>query len=175
MLLAGSIWLRYDVITYLRVKCTAPVAARGEIGREGCEISSLVAGPSPRFSSRGAKNQMEGQKNRSGATFLKYSIGCMQQPGGQTWNGGAQSSNGGTGHHWSPAGDGHVVEYQVWPPFWPPPKVVIQRSAPVAAPHHHAAEHSNARWCKWVQNECFGTERCRWSATPCDERLKCSD
>jgi len=29
----------------------------------------------------GAKNQMEGQKNKSGATFLKYSIGCMQQPG----------------------------------------------------------------------------------------------
>jgi len=32
----------------------------------------------------GAKNQMEGQKNKSGASFLKYSIGCMQQPGGQT-------------------------------------------------------------------------------------------
>jgi len=32
----------------------------------------------------GAKNQMEGQKNRKGATFLKYSIGCMQQPGYQT-------------------------------------------------------------------------------------------
>ena len=36
------------------------VADRGEIGREGCEISSLVAGPSPRFSSRGAKNQKGG-------------------------------------------------------------------------------------------------------------------
>jgi len=30
-----------------------------------------------------------------GGTFLKYSIGCMQQPVGQTWNGAA-------GHHWSP-------------------------------------------------------------------------
>jgi len=41
-----------------------------------------------------------------GATFLKYSIGCMQQPGGQTWNGGTSISNAGpvtTGPH---AGDG---------------------------------------------------------------------
>jgi len=30
----------------------------------------------------------------------------MQQPGGQTWNGGAQISNGEAGHHWPPAGDG---------------------------------------------------------------------
>jgi len=44
-----------------------------------------------------AKNQMEGQKNRRETTFLKYSIGCMQQPGGQTWNGGAPISNGGPG------------------------------------------------------------------------------
>jgi len=29
-----------------------------------------------------AKNQMKGKKNRRGATFLKYSIECMQQPGG---------------------------------------------------------------------------------------------
>jgi len=42
------------------------------------------AGPSPGFSSRGAKNQMEGRKTRRGGTFLKYSIECMQQPGGQT-------------------------------------------------------------------------------------------
>jgi len=32
----------------------------------------------------GAKNQKEGPKTRRGATFLKYSIGCMQQPVGQT-------------------------------------------------------------------------------------------
>jgi len=35
-------------------------------------------GPSPEFSSRGAKNQR-------GGTFLKYSIGCMQQPVGQIY------------------------------------------------------------------------------------------
>jgi len=59
-------------------------------------------GPSPGFSSRGAKNQKEGPKTRRGATFLKYNIGCMQQPGGQTWNGGAPISNRGAGHHWPP-------------------------------------------------------------------------
>jgi len=36
------------------------------------------ADPSPGFSSRG------GQVPEGGATFLKYSIGCMQQPVGQT-------------------------------------------------------------------------------------------
>ena len=50
----------------------------------------------------GAKNQKEGPKTRRGATFLKYSIGCMQQPVGQTWNGGAPISNGGAGHHCPP-------------------------------------------------------------------------
>ena len=52
--------------------------------------------PSPGFSSRGgAKTKKRGQKPEGGATFLKYSIGCMQQPGGQTWNGGTPISNGG--------------------------------------------------------------------------------
>ena len=40
------------------------------------------------------------QKPEGGDTFLKFCIGCIQQPGGQTWNGGAQISHGGTGHHW---------------------------------------------------------------------------
>jgi len=39
-----------------------PVAARGEIGQEGCKISSLVAGPSPRFSSRGGQKPDGGAK-----------------------------------------------------------------------------------------------------------------
>ena len=56
----------------------------------------LWAGPSPEFSSRG------GQKNRRGSTFLKYSIGCMQQPVGQTWNGVAPITNGVAGHHCPP-------------------------------------------------------------------------
>ena len=47
-----------------------------------------------------AENQKEGPKTRRGGTFLKYSIGCMQQPGDQTWNGGAPISNGGAGHYW---------------------------------------------------------------------------
>ena len=33
---------------------------------------------------RGVKNQ-EGPKTRRGVTFFKFNIGCMQQPGGQTW------------------------------------------------------------------------------------------
>ena len=49
----------------------------------------LSLGPSPGFSSRG------GQTTEGGATFLTYCIGCMQQPGGQTWNGGARISHGG--------------------------------------------------------------------------------
>ena len=42
----------------------------------------------PEFSSRG------GQKPEGWATFLKYGIGCMEQPGGQTRNRGEQISNG---------------------------------------------------------------------------------
>jgi len=43
------------------------------------------AGPSPGFSSRGSQTPKRGAKNqKGGATFLKYSIGYMQQPGGQT-------------------------------------------------------------------------------------------
>ena len=56
---------------------------------------ALETGPSPGFSSRGAKNQKEGPKTRRGVTFLKYSIGCMQHPGGQTWMGGTDFKWGG--------------------------------------------------------------------------------
>jgi len=58
------------------------VAARGEIGREGCEISSLVAGPSPRFSSRGAKNQTEEQKIRRGGHIFKIQYWMYAATGG---------------------------------------------------------------------------------------------
>jgi len=54
------------------------------INELGLSIRGLETGPSPGFSSRGAKIQMEGPKTRRGETFLKYCIGCMQQPGGQT-------------------------------------------------------------------------------------------
>ena len=42
------------------------------------------AGPSPGFRSRGGHKPEGGAKKQKGATFLKYSIGCMQQPEGQT-------------------------------------------------------------------------------------------
>ena len=67
---------------------------------------SMAPGPSPGCSSRGAKNQKEGPKTRRGATFLKYSIGCMQQPVGQTWNGGHPFKMGVGGTTGPPAGDG---------------------------------------------------------------------
>ena len=75
-----------------------------------CGVTTLLccfdqccwAGPSPGFNSRGAKNQKEGPKTRRGAKFFKYSIGCMQQSGGQTRNEGAPISNGRAGHHWPP-------------------------------------------------------------------------
>jgi len=66
-------------------------------GRRESGISSNT-GPSPEFSSREA-------------TFLKYSIGCVQQPAGQTWNGGGTDFKwrGGTGSTGPPAGDGPAV------------------------------------------------------------------
>jgi len=58
-------------------------------------LLGLLTGPSPGFSSR------RGQKPEGGAKFFKYSIGCMQQPVGQTWNGGHQFQKGAR-HHWPP-------------------------------------------------------------------------
>jgi len=42
-------------------------------------------------------SQQGGPKTRRGATFKKYCIGCMQQPGSQTWNGGHRFQMGGPG------------------------------------------------------------------------------
>jgi len=47
-----------------------------------------------------------GAKNQKGGHISKNCIGCIQQPGGQTWNGRAQISNGRTGDHCPTAGDG---------------------------------------------------------------------
>jgi len=52
-------------------------------------IQDLAAG--------GPKTRKRGQEPEGGATFLTYSIGCMQQPGGQTWNGGHRFQMGGSG------------------------------------------------------------------------------
>jgi len=70
------------------------------------------AGPSPRFSSRGGHKPKGGAKNQKGGHILKYSIGCMQQQGGQTRNGGKPISKGGPGTTAPPAGDGpdHKLE-----------------------------------------------------------------
>jgi len=56
----------------------------------------------------GAKTRRRCQKPEGGATFLKCSIGCMQQPVGQTWNGGTPISNGGPDATGPPADDGPV-------------------------------------------------------------------
>jgi len=40
-------------------------------------VSGYRPGPLPGFSSRGGQKPKGGAKNRRGATFLKYSIGCM--------------------------------------------------------------------------------------------------
>jgi len=69
-------------------------------------------GPSPGFSSKGAKNQ-EGQKPEGGGTFLKYTIGYMQQPptGGPNVKWGAPILNGGpgtTGPRWRRSWDSTV-------------------------------------------------------------------
>ena len=66
----------------------------------------ILAGPSPGCSSRGGKNQKEGPKTRRGGHVFKYSIGCMQQPVGQAWNGGGTDFKRGPGTTGPPAGDG---------------------------------------------------------------------
>jgi len=60
-----------------------------------CFNKRSIAGPSPEFSSRGGQKTDGGAENQKGATFLKFSIGCMQQPVGQTWNGGHRLQMGG--------------------------------------------------------------------------------
>jgi len=66
--------------------------------RPSWDIISIIfyikSGPSPGFSSRGGQKPERGAKNQK-ATFLKYSVGCMQQPVGQTWNGGHRFQMGG--------------------------------------------------------------------------------
>jgi len=90
------------------------VAARGEIGREGCEISSVVAGPSPRLSSRGGpKTRWRGKKNRRGAHFKNTVLDVCSNRRAKCEIGGAPISNGEAGHHWPPAGD-EPVWLNIW-------------------------------------------------------------
>jgi len=85
----------------LRFCCTADVTAQGQIMDTRQSRNHAVNEVSRKgdndlgFSSRRGQNQMERPKSRRGATFSKYSIGCMLQPGDQTWNGRAPISNGG--------------------------------------------------------------------------------
>jgi len=56
-----------------------------ETGNVTSAVSACTAGPLPGFSSRGGqKPDGRTQIQKGGGTFLKYSIGCMQQPGSQT-------------------------------------------------------------------------------------------
>jgi len=66
----------------------AAVAARGEIGREGCEISSLVAGPSPRFSSSGDQKPDGGAKKQKGSHFLNTVLDVCSNRGAKSEIGG---------------------------------------------------------------------------------------
>jgi len=52
-------------------------------------------GPSPGFSSRGAKNQMEGPKTRRGSHIFKIRYWMYGATKGQTWNGGHRFQMGG--------------------------------------------------------------------------------
>jgi len=61
------------------------------------QYGDVEAGPSPGFSTREGQKPDGGAKKQQGGTFLKYSIGCMQQPGGQMWNGGNRFQMGGPG------------------------------------------------------------------------------
>jgi len=52
----------------------------------------------PGFSSRGGQKQDGGTKNQKGGHIFQIQYWIMQQPGGQTQNGGAPISNGGAAH-----------------------------------------------------------------------------
>jgi len=84
------------------------VADRGEIGREGCEISSLVAGPSPRFSSRGSQKPDGGAKKQKGGHIFKIQYWMYAATGVPNVKWGVHRFQMGGGHHWPPAGDGPV-------------------------------------------------------------------
>jgi len=65
----------------------------------------LLFRPVARISQQGAP------KTTRGATFFKYNIGCMQQPGNQTWNGGPDFKWG-SGHHWTPLATALFLLYE---------------------------------------------------------------
>jgi len=98
----------------------------------------------------GGPKTRRGQKPEEEATFLKYSIGCMQQPVGQTWNWGAPISNGGDGHH--------------CPPRWRRPCLSVCICTYCATRSKNALRVS---WChlKWLHwHNFFTIERCQVSA-----------
>jgi len=84
-----------NVSTHCPVLLESPVSKKrrffDEIPKSSREYSSQARRQD--VAAGGAKNQKEGGR------FLKYSIACMQQPVGQTWNGGALISNGGAGRN----------------------------------------------------------------------------
>jgi len=52
-----------------------------------------------------------GHQKPEGATFFKYNIGYMQQPGDQTWNGGPDFKWW-SGHHWTPLATALFLLYE---------------------------------------------------------------
>jgi len=75
---SASFWLRYRFCTF-SLRNSTP---------------TLSTGPSPGFSSRGAKNQKEGPETRRAGHIKKDSIGCMQKWGSKREMGGHPISNG---------------------------------------------------------------------------------
>ena len=63
-------------------------------------------GPSPGFSSRGAKNQMEGLKTRRGGHIFQIQCWMYAATGGPNVKWGLTDFKWGAGHHCPPAGDG---------------------------------------------------------------------
>jgi len=100
--------LTYSVVINVLINISSP-----KLNNQFFKISKYSAwicfwvysGPSSGFSSRGGQKPERGAKNQKGATFLKYSVGCMQQPVGQTWNGRRRFQMGGPGTTGSTAGD----------------------------------------------------------------------
>jgi len=87
----------------------------------------------------GSKNQKKGPKTRRGAIFLKYCIGCMQQPGAKREMGGHRIQMRGRGrHHWAPRWR-RLCLYNFQSSYeW-------YRRTVLCSPHHHAISLTYAR------------------------------
>jgi len=85
---------------------TLPCLNLNSFGSKYTVPKKALAGPSPRFSSRGAKNQKEGPKTRRGGHIFKIQCWMYAATGGSDVKWGGADFKRGAGHHWPPAGDG---------------------------------------------------------------------